>query len=243
MKVKRFLVCVHCGKPYKETLKRTRLEEEPCDKCLAIVARKRLACSIRRERKWKKYWSRYGRETLKEEVETKEHLFTRIRYVSQEELNRIAQEMSRVEKRPVEYYKDVVWNVIEVGYGWADNVNGTIGEPGYYRVEPELKEPMSEWATQRTPVFTAEWSDDPRRLMAGWSRIDETETRVGYRIRDINSRGETKKETKKIKAMVAIALHRQWITDLDKKASKKNAGLSRRFFTTLAMAGAFNKAS
>jgi hypothetical protein len=99
------LVCCRCKVVYghaKRRNKRHGLDSYPCDKCKKIVERQNKAQSINAIRKRKKYLSRWGKTLLALEDEAKiynqerghkvyrEKLFTRMRYVSSDEINMIS---------------------------------------------------------------------------------------------------------------------------------------------------------
>jgi hypothetical protein len=137
------LVCCHCRTVYGHAKRRNKsqLDSEPCPKCYDIVKRKRKAEIIRLERGIKKRWSRFGKHLLLMEEEAaifndkktgyfiEDHLFTRMRYVSADEL------------RDCSNTKTQKYGGIPIfrNTGWTDNIDYWICEPGFHRVEPLIE--------------------------------------------------------------------------------------------------------
>lgn len=91
------LTCVHCGAVYGNSIwvRKADAKKYPCPKCVPIIERKRIAEKIKHDRGMKKSWSRFGKWLLLAEEERVKHetdvckylpLWTRMRYVSQEEI-------------------------------------------------------------------------------------------------------------------------------------------------------------
>jgi hypothetical protein len=136
--------------------RRADAKKYPCPKCVQVIARKRIAEKIKHDRGMKKSWSRFGKWLLIAEKEREKHetdvckylpLWTRMRYVSQEEIelcrSLIIKKMIRDAfdpksehlKREIKEAETGGINVFRLtGFGYPV-VDFSISKPGLYRVE------------------------------------------------------------------------------------------------------------
>ena len=160
------LICCHCGKAYgkgKWNYIDSERSRKPCQKCTSIVARKQAASDIRRTRRNKREMSRFGKwlliveeeareysKTVEKEWRHEDHLWTRRRYVSQQEIDEIGNRIrdrdslfhGRIvakDERPYDRCDFMIWR----DTGGHD---GYVSGPGWYRVEPlRPADPKAPW--------------------------------------------------------------------------------------------------
>jgi hypothetical protein len=182
----RQLVCCHCGNRYGKCRKNTcdyNRSRNPCERCEDIVARKRLAEKIKYQRQRKKRISKFCKHLLiledqakqsnankPEYMHNEDHLWTRMRFVSKSELDRMRHHghslrwnWGPITQKQADEFNDK-WKFLGVicepddrsmwerhgrpvgiyrNTGTYGDYEGCITKPGYYRVEKTTEK--SKW--------------------------------------------------------------------------------------------------
>lgn len=222
--------CCHCGVVTGQAHwnRKGGLSDDPCPKCTPIVNRQRDAKRIKWDRRHKKELSKFGKELLLLEEKSDETesvygqylpMWTRMRYVSQEEINDMSER--RLDRIIGGYYLEGDSSFIVLRRRTAfERVEEYITRPGFYRAEKAEKRDLCFWTACASGIPT--------------NRTDGIRKHIEYVLLEKRENGEKKWSEK----LDRDDREDQARRDFGKsKISRESVG----FFRTLAMAGVVTK--
>lgn len=168
-----------------------------------------------------------------------EHVWTRLRYVSQEEIDRVAKS-----QRHGFMYGFSDHAVVQCYYSSGYRVCDHIFRPGYYRVEPLTNDA---WCFETScnggiPLHHANYY-----VKTAVKRIADKDSygrQRGYIRKAVAMSNRAAEEHRKQRMAIAMKDHAQYVSIRMNKWSKgRRSVASEKFFASLAMAGAMGKAS